>query len=309
MNPTIKTVLVIGSGGVGSFYGGRLSKAGLEVSFLCRSDFHQVKSKGITIKSYQGDFLVTPAQVVARTEDYQGKPDLVLIATKVLAETNLVELLRPLIAPGVKLLLIQNGIEVERELANAYPNTPLLSAIAFIGVNKTGPGQIHHQLHGRLEIGAYPHGWDLELDQVMAAFEPTGLSVKRSTNIEKSRWKKLIWNAAFNPVSVLGLANTQQILTSPQSRLLLKGIMSEILAIANSRGLGLSEELIEQNIRVTEEFPPYKTSMLLDFEAHRPLEIESILGNPIRLAKESGVLVPHLETLQALLKLRVKALE
>lgn len=303
MSEAIQKILVLGSGAIGCFYGARLAKAGFEVSFVVRSDYEAVAKGGIRIHSFEGDFQVTPAQVVARPEDYQGQADLVLVATKVLAEIDLPELIAPLVHPKLKVLLVQNGIDIEAPLAAAYPRLPLLSAIAFVGVGRTGPGQVHHQLKGNLEVGAYPGGFTEELDQVMACLSKTGLEVKRSPDICLSRWKKLVWNGAFNPVSVLTRANTEQMLQNPKTEALLRSVMFEVVALARAKGYDLEDRLVEQNLSVTYKMPPYKTSMLLDFEAHRHLETEAILGNPLKIAKSLNVPVPHLETLAALIEL------
>ncbi|MDT8448108.1 MAG: 2-dehydropantoate 2-reductase [bacterium] len=304
MNPTIQSVLVLGAGAVGGFYGARLAQIGLQVSFVCRSNFEAIATKGLQIRSYQGDFSITPEQVVQDTKDYQGKPDLLVIATKVVPGNDLTDQIAPLVHPGLTILLIQNGIEVEAPIAEAFPAVPLLSAIAFVGVTRTAPGQIHHQLRGDLEIGSFgPGQFDSALKRVLTAFESTGLKIRGSQDIVKSRWVKLLWNAAFNPLSVLGQADTQRILELPGSEAQIRAIMGEVMALAEAAGKPLDPQLAEKNIAATYKMPPYKTSMLVDFEAHRPLETEAILGKPIKIAHRLGIAVPRLELLEALLHL------
>lgn len=304
MSQPIHSVLVLGAGAVGGYFGARLAQAGLEVSLVARSDFEAVKKQGLQIKSYQGDFALEPAQVVRQTADYQGRPDLLLVATKVVPGDNLIEQIAPVAHPGLTVLMIQNGIDLEAPVAEAFSEVSLLSAIAFVGAGRTAPGVIHHQMRGELEIGDFPSGSAPQrLNEVVSLFERAAVPVRASRDIVQSRWKKLLWNASFNPLSVLGLADTQRILEIPQSEALVRAVMDEVMQLAQAAGHELAPDLPEKNIAITSKQPPYKTSMLLDYEAGRPLETEAILGRPLRLAKRLGISAPHLEMLEGLLHL------
>ncbi|NJD05175.1 MAG: 2-dehydropantoate 2-reductase, partial [Methylococcaceae bacterium] len=124
--------------------------------------------------------------------------------------------------------------------------------------------------------------------------------------ITAARWQKCVWNAPFNPLSVLsGGLPTSEILSHQEN--LVRAIMAEICAIAQASGHPLPADVIEHNVEHTRAMPPYKTSMLLDFEAGRPMETEAILGNAVRAGHSLGVAIPHLETVYALMKLREAA--
>lgn len=303
MDQAKKKVLVVGTGGIGGFFGAKLAKAGHEVSFVCRSDVEVVKAQGLQIRSYQGDFHVTPAQVVSKAADYVGQPDLILVATKVLPEVNVPDLIRAVVFPQTSILLIQNGIEIEGPIAQAFPETPLFSAIAFIGVSKIAPGVVHHQLRGNLEIGSYPADAAVGPSEWVDLFVQADVQAKASKNIERSRWKKLIWNLPFNPISVLTQANTAQMLDNPNIRKLVIGVMGEVLCLARARGHHLEDRLIAQNIEATEKMPPYQTSMLLDYLQKRPMEYRAILDTPVNIGIELGVKTPYILALAGLTEL------
>ena len=113
-----------------------------------------------------------------------------------------------------------------------------------------------------------------------------------------------MWNAPFNPISVLGGGiDTKAILENQESIKLVRDVMEEVISIAHKSGYDLSESLIEKNIEDTIKMKPYKTSMLLDYENKRPLEVEVILGNAVRIARRVNLHVPKLESLYALLLL------
>ena len=127
-----------------------------------------------------------------------------------------------------------------------------------------------------------------------------------SENIQYDRWKKLLWNAPFNPLSVVtGGKNTKEIIEDPDLYKRSKAIMKEVQTIAKVKDVTLEDYLIEKNLSDTLKMTPYKTSMLLDYEAGRPLETEAIIGNIIRIANQTNIKVPNIQNLyEALQKLK-----
>ncbi|MDD5727118.1 MAG: 2-dehydropantoate 2-reductase [Victivallales bacterium] len=297
-----KRVLVVGAGGVGAYFGGRLAQAGMEVAVLCRSNYEQVKSAGFEITSAAGDFTFKPAGVYRTCAEYPGVPDYLLLTTKVLPDIDPVGLIRDAVRPGTAITLIQNGIGIEQEIAAAFPDNELISAIAYIGVFQQESGKITHQAAGRLKMGLYGGGDSEKLRLLVAAFTRSGVKCEQVDDIEFYRWIKLVWNVPYNPVSVLaGGVDTRIISTTPELENLCVKLMEEVCAVAASRKMRLPADIIRKNLEFTRGFPPYKTSMLLDFENKRPLEVEAIVGKVVRIARGHQVPVPYLETVYALL--------
>jgi 2-dehydropantoate 2-reductase len=296
-------VLIIGTGAVGSFYGSMLARSGADVSMIARSDYEIVKAQGIDIKSKDGDYHFQPDQVLRTAAELTEKPDYVLLCVKVVAGVDRVGLLRDAVGSDTTIVLLSNGIDIEAEIAAAFPDNELISGLAFICVTRTAPGKIWHQAYGRMALGNYPAGLSEKTQALCGAFAQAGINCAASANITAARWQKCVWNAAFNPLSVLsgGLA-TSDILASQEP--FVRAIMAEIVAIARAAGFQLPADIIDLNITSTRTMPPYKTSMLLDFESGRPLETEAILGNAVRYGRKMNVAIPHLEAVYALLKLR-----
>ena len=299
------SVLVVGAGAIGGFYGGKLAQAGARVSVVSRSDYQAVKENGICVTSILGDFRFVPERVVRHVAEYGEPPDYVLVGTKVVAESDTVELIKPVVGPRTAIVLIQNGVEIEQPVAEAFPGNEIISGLAFIGVSRVGPGKIHHQAYGRLTLGRYPGGSSQMAEKLAELLESCGVPCELTSEVVTARWKKLVWNAPFNPISVLGGSiDTHTILENRESAHLVRRIMEEVCLVAKATGHELPPSVIQQNIDGTlamEE--PYKTSMLLDFEAGRAMEVEAILGNSVRAARREGAAVPHMETLYALLLL------
>ncbi len=297
-------VLIVGTGAVGSFYSGKLAQAGARVSALCRSDFDIVKERGITVKSINGDFHFKPAEVVNNIADYQAEPDYIIVATKALPEINTADIISEKVCSNTSIVMLQNGINIEDEVYNRFPENEVISGIAFICATRTAPALIEHIDYGRLIIGKYPRGSSENAEKLANLFLISGINCKVDDNIIMSRWKKLLWNAPFNPISVLGGGiDTKTIIESESSLKLVRDIMEEVIAIAEKSGYSISSENIQKMIDETIRMTPYKTSMLNDFENRRPMEVEAILGNTIRLAENYDLHVPCLKSIYALLSL------
>jgi 2-dehydropantoate 2-reductase len=297
-------ILLIGTGAIGSFYAGKLWQAGAQVSTLCRSDYEQVRNKGITIKSIDGDFHFHPHSVIRNISEYSGRPDFIIVATKVLPGIDIPSLIGRNIDPSTSIVLIQNGIDVEKPVAVAFPENEIISALAFICASREEYGLINHQDFGRLVIGRYPSGISGKVRILRDLFTEAGVKCDADDDIRTARWKKLIWNAPFNPMSVLtGGGSTYEMMNSESTLKVVREVMSEVVRLAGALGHHIPETFITKNLEDTAVMKPYKTSMLLDYERKQPMEVEPILGTPVRLAREKGVDVPHMETLYGLLSL------
>ncbi|MBS1370613.1 MAG: 2-dehydropantoate 2-reductase [Lentisphaeria bacterium] len=297
-------ILVVGAGGVGVYFSGRLAQAGAEVTIVARSDYEVASRSGYEVRSIAGDFRFRPAAVLKSAADYTGDADYVILAAKVLPGADAVELLRPAVRSSKStIVLIQNGIDIEKNIAAAFPENELLSTIAYIGVSRPQPGVVLHQGSGDLKMGRYPAGISDSARRLTELFAKAGVKCELCEDIAFVRWNKLLWNLPFNPVSVLaGNATTRDMTRRDELERLCRTLMDEVIAVANACGVALTAENADAQVEYTRNFPAYRTSMLQDFEAGRELEVEAILGNTVRLAAEHGIPVPHMETCYALLK-------
>ena len=297
-----KQIFVFGSGALGCLYGGKLSEADCSVSFYIRSHYDLIQQQGIFVESSWGDFHVKQ-NFYSDVSQFSSIPDYVIVASKVLPEINLVDQIRPLIGDHTTMVLLQNGLFIELELLKAFPGNDIVSAIAFVCAERVEPNRVLHMDYGSLILGRFPFGSSPQVDWLNHTFNEVGVDCSISTEIQTERWKKLIWNAAFNPISVITKKNTNVILADIYSEKLVRQIMKEVILLAEMSDSHLDPGLIETMIENTRKMKPYKTSMLVDYEKGRPLELEAILGNAVRYAQEVGVDVPCLSGLYGLLKL------
>jgi 2-dehydropantoate 2-reductase len=305
MTDTFPSVLIVGAGAVGSLYGAALASQRARVSVVCRSDFDAVKREGFYIRSAAlGEHRFRPEQVFRNVEECSEPPEYLILTVKVLEGVDRIELIRPAVGPRTTILLIENGIDIEQPIAAAFPENELLSGIAFAGVARIERGDIHHQTAGPLVMGRFPRGITPAAQRLAALLEASKVGCKLRDDIVGIRWQKTVWNATFNPLSILGGGlDTAAILAGERNEAFVRAIMQEICAVAAAVGHPQRPNLIDQMIAGTRAIPPYKTSMALDFEHRRPMEVEAILGNTVRAGQRAGVAIPQLETLYTLAKM------
>ncbi len=297
-------VLVLGTGAIGSLYGGLLQQAGAEVSVVCRSDYDHVSADGIAVSSVFGDFHFHPSAVLRQASDSSTPPDYLLVALKVLPEIDTVALLHEAVGPETAIVLLQNGVEIESPVVDAFPDNEVISGLAFVCCNRVAPGRIHHLDYGRITLGSYPKGVSHRAKSLGDLYASVKVPCVLSDDIVTARWHKLVWNAPFNPISVVaGGVDTAQMLAAPACAALVKAVMEEVCEIAAGVGHPLPDSIVADMLGATRQMAPYKTSMLLDYEAGRPMESEAILGNAVRAADRCGVGAPNLRTVYALLDL------
>jgi len=298
--------LVLGAGAIGSFYGAILHRAGVAVSVVLRSEYDAVKADGFRISSPLGDLSFRPAAVYRSTEEVRESPDYLIVALKVVEGIDRVASMRPAVGPNTTIVLIENGIDIEPEIVEAFPNNAVVSALAFVAVSRVGPGVVEHKAYGQLMLGDFPKGASPATHRFAELLEAGGVRGVVSENVVTERWRKAVWNTPFNPTSVLaGGADTKIMLGSPTSEALIRAMMEEVCAVAAAAGHALPDDVIESNIVNTKKMPAYHNSMALDFLNGRPMEVEPILGNVVRAAEKHGVAVPHLSTAYALMRMLI----
>jgi len=298
------TFVTIGMGAIGSLYSSRISSGLTEFHCVTRLETDLVKKQSILIQNPDDtQTIFSPDFVYNSTKEVKIQPDYIIIATKVLPSINLIPDLKKLVGPTTAIVLLQNGINIEAPYISAFPKTEIISGLAFVCVSKIAPAIIHHQDYGRLIIGKYPQGNSAKLDRLVEFFNHHKNCCKASAFIVQERYKKLLWNASFNPLSVIyGGLSTKEVLDMPQMPAYIEEIMKEVALIANSNGGNLSLGDIKKNISDTLKMKPYKTSMCLDWEKNKPLEKEAILGNLLAIAKSINKKIPHIEALYNKLK-------
>ena len=289
---------IIGTGAIGGFYGARLDKAGFEVHFLLHTDYQYVVDHGLTIDSCDGNFTLPSPKVYDSTSE-MPQCDVVIVALKTTQNHLLPSLLPPLLKPDTIILLIQNGIGVEADVQQLFPSQPIAAGMAFICSAKAGPGHINHQFYGNINIGNYSCHNPQRYGQMLADFRAAGIGAADVEYLE-ARWKKAVWNMPFNGMTVALNTTTNRLLSCESTHRLIYDQMLEVIGAAQALGVkNLDTRFADKMIANTIKMPPYSPSMKLDFDFHRPMEINYLYTRPIAEARAAGFAMPKLEMLEA----------
>ena len=323
-------ILIVGAGAVGAFYASRLAHASeARVSVICRSNFNAVKSHGFTVESPQygtdrfRPYMVFPNPEAARRSSVTAW-DYVVVSTKALPDVSDDSgLLEGLIGAQTSIVLIQNGLGVEAPYAQRFPQATILSAVTIVSAAQPQHGMIKHNRWTRISIGPYlpmtPSGREVSDKGQAVARNIKFVSLLQAGGIKDAeaydhaklqlvRWHKIAINAAMNPSSVLSRGSTNaQMALDAEMHLHLKGVMEEVLGTAVKvtgvpfpKEFATAETILNSTMRNTSGSKP---SMQADWEQGKRMELEVILGNPIRMAKECGLEMPRLQSMYALLKM------
>ncbi len=293
---------LVGSGALGCYYGGRLVEHGHEVHFLMRSDYEHVRQHGMIVQSHAGDFEIPPERLnVYQKSSDMPQCDVVLVTLKTTANRYYRELIAPLLHENTVILTLQNGLGNEQRLADLFGEDRIIGGLAFVCINRTAPGRILHTEYGLIKIGEYKRPVSPRLRRICEIFNASKVPCQMLENLAAGRWEKLVWNVPFNGLGAALQLATDRIVNNPQGVELVRNIMHEIVAIARAEGVELPEDVIEQNIRKTQTMGAYRSSMQIDQEMGRPIELESIIAAPLATAHRHRISAPYLLMLYQLL--------
>lgn len=292
---------IIGTGAIGGFYGGKLAHSGQDVHFLFHKDYDYVCEHGLQVDSCDGSFHINKVNAYCKTED-MPKCDVVLVGLKTVNNHLLPQLLPPLLHERTVVVLIQNGVGVEADVQQMFPQTALVAGLAFICSAKTEPGCVNHQCYGSINLGNYSCKDETLFNAILSDFENAGIQVA-SVSYDEARWRKAVWNMPFNGLTVALNTSTDMLLKNPATRQLVRDLMTEVVGATQHLGItGLKEDFIDKMIHMTDEMTPYSPSMKLDYDFRRPMEIHYLYTRPIEIARAAGFPMPKLEMLEAELR-------
>jgi 2-dehydropantoate 2-reductase len=301
----MKSYAILGTGAVGGYYGGLLCKSGRKVHFLVRSDYAHIKSNGLRVDSPKGNFLLEKVDAYSRAED-MPRCDVAVVAWKSTENSHLAETLPHVLKPGGTVLVLQNGLDPEREAAFAAPDASVLSGLCFLASRKEGPGWIRHLDYGAITLAAYsPHGAQgitSAMGEVGEDLGSAGVEIRLQEDWRAARWRKLVWNIPFNGMCALMDADTSRLMRHPPMRAQITALMDEVIAGAALCGCPLPGNFRDRMMKDTDAMSPYEPSMKLDRDFRRPMELDGIYGRPLEEIAKAGGKAALIEALYAQLR-------
>lgn len=300
---------VIGAGAIGGFYGGLLARAGLDVHFLLRSEYAEVAERGIRIESDgHGEIRLERVSAYRRVEDMPSC-DWLLVGTKAVSNAALAPTLSRIAAPGARIVVMQNGLDVEAELRPLLPaEVHLIGGPCYTAVEHLGPGRLRHLAYAGIHLGYHsgpataPAQRNAILQESVDFFVPAGIDARIVPDLPSARWQKLMWNIPFNGLSVLLACGSAELVGNADTCKLAWEMMQEVARAAQCCGCPLPPESMERTMMLARALPNYLPSMVFDHRMRRPMELGPIYEAPLRAARRAGTDMPKVEGLYRALK-------
>ncbi|KIV90358.1 hypothetical protein PV10_07669 [Exophiala mesophila] len=329
-------VLFFGTGAIGSVYAYLLSRTipANSIYTVCRSNYAHAREHGFTINStIWGDNLHVHPQVVdsvsSAVASSPSEPfDYVIVTAKSIESTpSIPTLIRPAVGADTTIVLIQNGIDIEPIYAQEFPDSTILSCVIYLPATQTSPGVITHREIEYLHLGTYPatsptsvssptstsgqtrklHRDQLHAEAFTQLLTASGATATLHADVQRERWRKLLVNAAWNPVCALSRSRDAAFMASTpdDGAEVIRQLMLEVASIANAIGYAdLGPDQVDHQISRAKArpLPGVEPSMLADVAAGRNMEVEAIVGNALRIAQRNNVHTPLLRLVYSLVK-------
>lgn len=311
-------IAVVGAGAIGGWVAAKLALAGEPVGMLARGDtLEALRSGGLRLT--EGE---TPRTAEVRASDDPaelGPQDVLVIAVKAPALAEAAEAARPMIRATTLIVPMLNGVpwwftgeplasvDPGGRIAAALPQAQVVGSVVHAACSRPAPNEVVVKHADRLILGEPGGGTGERIDELAALFERAGIRVERHDNVRRAIWYKLWGNATINPLSALTRSTADRLLADPALRSWMLEAMAELAAVGAAIGCPISESG-EDRMAVTARLGAFKTSMLQDVEACRPIELEALLGAPREIAARAGVPTPQLDRLYAMTRLMAESL-
>lgn len=297
-------IAVMGTGGVGGYFGARLAEVGYALYFIAR-DAHlaALRQNGLLLRSMLGDAHVVGATATDNPAEI-GPVDVVMFTVKLYDTESAAALCKPLVGPDTVVISFLNGIDSEQALGCVVGDEHVAGGVARISASIESPGVIaHHGEFASLEFGELDGGESERLARFLAACEDAGIQARMSPTIVQSIWRKFVFLSSFAAVTTLTRLPIGPIRDSPPTFSLFERAVHEVVAVADAKGVELAHDEADKVIKFTREMDgDIKASMLVDLERNRRLEVEWLSGAVVRLGLELGIATPvHEMVLAALL--------
>lgn len=289
-----KKIVIVGVGGVGGYFGGKLAQQGLNVTFIARSETLEVmKREGLRIDSPDGDFVINPVKVTDNPQEI-GFADLVIIGVKTPQLREISEAIKPLVSDETIILPLQNGVEAHSILMEVHDRKNVIGGLAMIISMKVGPGHIRNMVSGpRIEFGEIDGILSTRVNDLKDLLDYVGIDNVAHANVLPAIWIKMVFGTALHGVATITRSPFGVIRSLPETRKMLERSMQEIINVSDRVGVTLPDNLIENNMKLIDTRPEnLTTSMQRDIMNGRPSELDFIVGAVVRLGKENDVETP-----------------
>ena len=296
-------VAVMGTGGVGGYFGALLARGGHEVTFIARGPhLKAIQERGLRVESQlDGDF--TASGAATGDTSTPGVQDLVLFTVKMHQNQQAIPAVMPLMGPGTVVLTLQNGIDNGDELTKVLGQEPVMIGSVYMEGRIKAPGVVTQGGPGRAVFGELDPGLTARGKSLLVEFEKAGWRVELAENMPGMLWKKFAYIVGSAGVNAATNTDYGEMRSVPETRDLIKGAISECLAVGRALGAPVMEDSLEWAMTALDNFPETgRASLAKDFQEGNPVELEGLNGAAVRLGKQAGVPTPLNDAIYGILK-------
>lgn len=286
-------IAIIGTGGVGGYFGAKLAQADNDVTFLARGEhLKAIQNNGLTVKSILGDFKVKNIKVTDKISNIE-KPDLVIISVKAWQVKEIGVELKTILNNDTIIIPLQNGVLAADELAENIDRKNILGGLCRIISKIDAPGVINHfGVTPTIVFGELDKSRTDRLAKIQGLFSAAGIESKISEDIEADLWKKFI---SICVSGLLAVSNTTygELRELKETRSLMVELINEVYSLSKKIGINIEEDFVDKTVSFIDSYPSDSTSSLTrDVWESKPSEIEYQNGTVVRLGEKYGVATP-----------------
>lgn len=294
-------IMVMGTGGVGAYYGGLLAQQGNDVTFIARDAHLQaMRTNGLQVKSIFGDFTVSPAQATENPAEVKDV-ELILFCVKTYDTDKAAEAIRPAVGPRTAVLSLQNGVDAVERIGKVVGLEHVIGGATWLSSAVEAPGVIKQVSQFRRVVFGELDGTRSErIQAIYEVLKNTGITVEVSENILKILWTKFVFISAASSLGSLTRLPIGDWRSVPETRTMITALMREVESLARAQGIPLDEDVVQKSLDFIDNSAPHiKASMQLDVERGRRTELESMIGVIGRKGREWNVPTPVADLIYA----------
>ncbi|MBN1828076.1 MAG: 2-dehydropantoate 2-reductase [Deltaproteobacteria bacterium] len=287
-------IAVMGTGGVGGYFGSLLAKSGQSVMFIARgAHFEAIHERGIEIKSVFGDFTIKPARVTDNPAKV-GPADLVIVATKTYHTDAVAQAIRPMVGDETVVMSLQNGVDAADRIGAFVGMEHMIGATTWLSAAIEEPGVIgQYSQFRRIAFGELNGEKSSRTQRIFDVLNATGAVIELVDNITKVLWTKFVFISAVSALGGLTRLPFGDYRNVPEARAILTSAIQEVAAVARAKGIQLDDDVVEKTlVFIDSSAPVIKPSFQRDLEAGRVSELESMIGIVVQLSSDLGIAAP-----------------
>jgi 2-dehydropantoate 2-reductase len=300
-------ILVMGTGGVGGYYGGLLAQQGHEVVFVARgAHLEALQARGLELRTTEATTTLQPINAVARPTDAGGSFDLVLFTVKTYDTEGAAAAIEPVVGTNTAVLPLQNGVDAVDQLKAVLGPGPVLGGMTQIGARIVEPGVVERfSPFCQIVLGEPAGGLSERSERIAAALRGLGIDAIASADVQRALWEKFMLLAPLASLTSAANVASGELRSAPEGAALFRTLRGEVTAVGRAAGVNLPPESVESVEKFFMNLPDtHTTSMQRDYDGRRRVELEHLAGTVVRRGQALGVPTPNFDLVYAILRVR-----